>query len=266
MHSQTHTLSHSHTFTRLQQLKELYELHQPLELSTIRFSFVVTDASSSNHGITSRVHVSNPANVATSTISLRMVPEAGIHQSREMRPDTELLAHARSGDHAAFRSLVERYEPVVAGTVQGMLGPGPEAEDVGQETFIRFYRALDSFREDSSLKTYLTRIAINLSLNALKRRRRLRDRFVRSDEHEFPEPALNGDGHIERAERDSVVRRAIDRLDPKHRAVVVLRMINGYSTKETAELLGLPLGTVLSRLSRGMKHLESLLKPYEYML
>lgn len=195
-----------------------------------------------------------------------MIPDAGTDQLREAGRETDLLARARSGDHAAFRSLVERYEPTVSGTVQGMLGPGPEAEDVGQETFIRFYRALDSFREESSLKTYLTRIAINLSLNALKRRRRLRDRFVRSDESDFVEPTWNAEGEIDAEERALVVRKAIDRLDPKHRAVVVLRMINGYSTRETAELLGVPQGTVLSRLSRGMQRLETLLKPYRGML
>lgn len=185
---------------------------------------------------------------------------------REARRETDLLARARSGDHAAFRSLVERYEPAVAATVQGMLGPGPEAEDVGQETFIRFYRALDSFREESSLKTYLTRIAINLSLNALKRRRRLRDRFVRNDEPDFAEPAVSGEVEMDAGERAALVRKAVDRLEPKHRAVVVLRMLNGYSTRETAELLGVPQGTVLSRLSRGMQRLETLLKPYKDLL
>lgn len=195
-----------------------------------------------------------------------MIPDAGTDQLREARRETDLLARARSGDHGAFRSLVERYEPAVAATVQGMLGPGPEAEDVGQETFIRFYRALDSFREESSLKTYLTRIAINLSLNALKRRRRLRDRFVRNDESDFAEPAVSGEVEMDAEERAVLVRKAIDRLEPKHRAVVVLRMLNGYSTRETAELLGVPQGTVLSRLSRGMQRLETLLKPYTDVL
>ena len=191
-----------------------------------------------------------------------MIPETGTYQTNAVVPDTELLERARSGDQRAFHAIVQRYEPTVAATVKGMLGSGPEAEDVGQETFIRFYRALGTFREDSSLKTYLTRIAINLSLNALKRRRRLRDRFVRRDEENFAEPSISGDREIDRNEQSRMIHRAIDRLDPKHRAVVVLRMLNGYSTKETAELLEVPAGTVLSRLSRGMKRLEELLKPY----
>ncbi|RMH54101.1 MAG: sigma-70 family RNA polymerase sigma factor, partial [Bacteroidetes bacterium] len=88
--------------------------------------------------------------------------------------DETLVARARQGDEQAFRNLVERYESTVAATVIGMLGAGPEAEDVGQETFIRFYRALHQFRGEAAVGTYLTRIAINLSLNALKRRRRRR--------------------------------------------------------------------------------------------
>lgn len=191
-----------------------------------------------------------------------MVLDTDTYQSREAVSDTELLQRARSGDQNAFRSIVQRYEPTVAATVRGMLGTGPEAEDVGQETFIRFYRALEKFREDSSLKTYLTRIAINLSLNALKRRRRLRDRFVRPEEDNMVEPSINGENEMDKEEQARMIRKAVEKLDPKHRAVVVLRMMNGYSTKETAELLEVPQGTVLSRLSRGMKRLEEILRPY----
>ena len=176
--------------------------------------------------------------------------------------DRDLLSRARSGDQNAFRALVERYEPVVAATVQGMLGRGVEAEDVGQETFIRFYRALDSFREDSTVKTYLTRIAINLSLNELKRQKRKRSRFVDIDQSVQNELTMSGNQVVDEKEQKELVRTMIDKLDPKHKAVIVLRMLNGYSTKETAELLKLPQGTVLSRLSRGMKNLELLLKPH----
>jgi RNA polymerase sigma-70 factor (ECF subfamily) len=178
-------------------------------------------------------------------------------------PDGELLQRARSGDHAAFRTLVERYEQVVAATVIGMLGSGAEAEDVGQETFIRFYAALSRFREEASLKTYLTRIAINLSLNSIKRRRRFLSRHVEGDLMDTIGVEA-GAGPVDRAESREVrevVRNAIDRLAPKQRAVVTLRLIDGYSTRETAEILGLPEGTVLSRLSRALKKLQPDLQP-----
>jgi RNA polymerase sigma-70 factor (ECF subfamily) len=172
--------------------------------------------------------------------------------------DDELIARARAGDDGAFALLVDRYEGVVAATVVGMLGPGDEADDVGQETFIRFHRALHDFRGESSLKTYLVHIAMNLSLNALKRRRRSLLRFVRGDEP-LSNLAERRPGPLERLETRETrerVRAAVALLPEHHRAVVVLRMFNGYSTRETADILGIAEGTVMSRLSRAMKDLQ----------
>jgi RNA polymerase sigma-70 factor (ECF subfamily) len=177
--------------------------------------------------------------------------------------DGHLLEQAGRGNHAAFRQLVLRYESMVAVTVIGMLGAGDDADDVGQETFIRFHAALDQFRGEAALGTWLRRIAINLSLNALKRRRRASLRLVSRDQSATPlnEPPIEGHD-AEGAERGAVVRAAIERLNPRHRSVVVLRMLEGLSTRETAEVLELPEGTVLSRLARAMVELERLLAPY----
>ncbi len=176
--------------------------------------------------------------------------------------DDQLLQRAREGDTQAFRYLVERYDRAVAGTVIGMLGRGQEAEDAGQETFILFYRALHSYRDEASLKTYLTRIAINQSLKALKRRQTWKQRFqLRSDLTPLPEPFVEGGDIINQQERIRLVHQALDQLTPQHRAVVVLRMLEGYSTREAAKLLGIPQGTVMSRLSRAMASLQSILNP-----
>jgi RNA polymerase sigma-70 factor (ECF subfamily) len=178
--------------------------------------------------------------------------------------DAELIARAREGDDRAFGALVERYERAVAATAIGMLGDGDEADDVGQETFIRFHRALASFRGDSSLKTYLVHIAMNLSLNALRSRRRVLTRFVsrEQDAIEVPAPSVGPDGEVDAGELRAFVRAAVARLGEKHRAVVVLRMFQDCSTRDAARILGVPEGTVLSRLSRAMKELEQLLAPY----
>jgi RNA polymerase sigma-70 factor (ECF subfamily) len=171
--------------------------------------------------------------------------------------DRHLIDRARAGDERAFQDLVERYEPRVAATVIGMLGPGDDADDVGQETFIRLYRSLERFRGESSLGTYVTRIAINLSLTALKRRKRWTSRFVRQDDGErVPEASWDPRGEQDREDTARAVRAAVGRLAPNHRSVVVLRMIDGCSTKETAEILGIPVGTVMSRLARAMDRLE----------
>jgi RNA polymerase sigma-70 factor (ECF subfamily) len=179
----------------------------------------------------------------------------------DLSGEEALLTRARSGDQAACRELVERHEAGVAGVVHGMLGAGDDADDVGQETFIRFFRSLDRFRGESSVRTYLQRIAINLSLNAIKRRQRGGRRFLSLDDSDEAQhqPAARNTDSVDQAELHRVVHLALDQLSLLHRPVVVLRMIEGYSTRETAELLGLPEGTVLSRLARAMTRLEGLL-------
>jgi RNA polymerase sigma-70 factor (ECF subfamily) len=175
--------------------------------------------------------------------------------------EAELVDRARAGDEAAFRALVVRYEPLVAATATGMLGRGPEAEDVGQETFVRFWRSLDRFRGDSTVGTYLTRIAMNLSLNVLKRRTRMRRWFPGGDLPDRPDPAAGASREVERSETARLVGDAIRTLAPPHRAVVVLRLVQGLSTAETAAALGIPTGTVLSRLSRAQRRLREKLAP-----
>jgi RNA polymerase sigma-70 factor (ECF subfamily) len=180
--------------------------------------------------------------------------------------DAELIARARDGQSRAFRQLVERYEGQVAATVIGMLGPGAEADDVGQETFIRFYESLDQYRGDAGLGTYLTRIAINQSLKALKKRKRWYERFWSRDADPDAaltrEPPVPGEEALDARERAELVHKALEHLSDDHRAVVVLRLLDGYSTRETAEMLDIPEGTVMSRLYRATSTLESLLRPY----
>lgn len=174
--------------------------------------------------------------------------------------DKQLIDKARDGDRQAFSRLVEKYEPVVAATVVGMLGPGQDAEDVGQNVFIRFYKALDDFRGDAALGTYLTRIAINLSLNELKRRQRRRFLFLRPSEVEQDVGEKQVVNPEQAMDAKEAVNKALQQLEPRYRSVVVLRMIHGYPTKETAKILKLPVGTVLSRLSRAQEKLKEHLK------
>lgn len=172
--------------------------------------------------------------------------------------EEELVRAARAGDDNAFKEIVKRHEAIVARTVIGMLGDCPEAEDVGQETFIRFYRALHGFRGDAGVATYLTRIAINLSLNEIKRRKRAAGRLSPKPVEECGEIADPGQDASAALERDRV-RRAVAELDEKSRSVIVLRLMDGYSTAETAEILKIPVGTVLSRLARAQMKLKNLL-------
>ena len=174
--------------------------------------------------------------------------------------DEDLIDAFLRGDDNAFRELVRRYEPVVIATITGMIGVGSEVDDVAQETFIRFYRSLQRFRGESSVKTYITRIAINQSIELLKRRRRRALLFFQK--HSLEDMSIP-DERSEDVYDDTqeVVTKAIQKLDAKSRAVIVLRLIDGYSTKETAKILGVPLGTVKSRVNRARSILREKLKP-----
>ena len=141
-----------------------------------------------------------------------------------------------------------------------MLGPGPEAEDIGQETFIRFFRALNRFRGESGIGTYLVRIAINLSLNEI-RRRKIRYRFHTAGYDDRIDELPDSRDDFKTRERKAVVRSAVQKLEPKFRSVIVLRLLTGYSTEETAEILKIPTGTVLSRLARAQSKLRDLISP-----
>jgi len=173
--------------------------------------------------------------------------------------DRKLIEKVKKGDKVAFSQLVRRYEQTVAGVVIGMLGRCSEADDVGQEVFIRFYRALNDFRGEAGVATYLTRIAINLSLNELKRRQRRNYLFVKNNDNENPE-IKDEENRQDAYDTKQAVHQALQQLNPDFRSVVVLRMLQGYSTKETAKILKLPMGTVLSRLSRAQEKLKILLK------
>jgi len=184
-----------------------------------------------------------------------MIKDKGIYKLT----DQEIIKRVLSGETDLYREIILKYESQVASVIFGMIGKTQEAEDVGQETFIRFYKNLKNFRGDSGVGTYLTRIAINLSLNEIKRRKRKNTMFVfgENENLEIPDKSNSSDNK----EDKDLIHKAIQNLNPKFRSVIVLRLIEGYSTKETAKLLKVPVGTVLSRLTRAQKKLKEMLSP-----
>jgi RNA polymerase sigma-70 factor (ECF subfamily) len=171
--------------------------------------------------------------------------------------DQENIKRVLSGETDLYRDIIKKYESQIASVIFGMIGKTPEAEDIGQETFIRFFKNLNNFRGDSAVGTYLTRIAINLSLNEIKRRKRKNMMFFSGDDHQFD---LAGQDDFSGVKEDKdLINKAIQKLAPKFRSVIVLRLIEGYSTQETAKMLKIPVGTVLSRLTRAQKKLKEFL-------
>ncbi len=174
--------------------------------------------------------------------------------------ERDLVDAARRGDQLAFRQIVENHADGLARTVASMLGPGGIVDDVLQDVFVQFYNSLQSFRGDSSVKTYLNRIAVNKSLDILRRRKRSLKRFVGLDDTHEAELV---DGSSSLPDLDRTVWKAIAGLSENQRAVVTLRLVEGYSTEETAEMLGIKYGTVLSRLNRACNNLKEVLRPLQ---
>ncbi len=181
-------------------------------------------------------------------------------ESYRLADENELIRASLEGNRSAFGEIVSRYRKLVARTVKGMLGDSVFAEDIGQEVFIKLYYSLPEFRGEAKLSTYIQKIAINLTLNEIKRRKRFFSLFSQKGNNEMYEYEIADHEGTEKSEAKELVSKALMGLDPKFRIVVVMRMLQGYSTKETADILKLPLGTVLSRLSRAQEQLKEILK------
>ena len=182
---------------------------------------------------------------------------AGSYSSSD---DYDLVKASLDGDKTAFGEIVKRYQKMVARTVKGMLGDTVYAEDIGQDVFIKLYHSLPDFRGEARLSTYIQRIAINLTLNEIKRRKRFFSMFSHSSNDEMHEYEVTEEDYEERRDAKELVEMALMSLEPKFRLILTMRMLQGYSTKETAEILELPLGTVLSRLSRAQEQMKKILR------
>ena len=184
-----------------------------------------------------------------------------IVDDRFRNADDQLLVEASlKGDKLAFGEIVNRYQKMVARTVKGMLGDTVYAEDIGQEVFVKLFYSLSEFRGEAKLSTYIQKIAVNLTLNEIKRRKRFFSTFSQAgnnEMHEFDIADTESEGKKDAAE---LVNRALQALEPKFRVIITMRMLQGYSTRETAEILRLPMGTVLSRLSRAQEQLKKILE------
>jgi RNA polymerase sigma-70 factor, ECF subfamily len=159
--------------------------------------------------------------------------------------EERLVAKARSGSREAAHELVLLHWPTIWRIVFGMTGRAALAEEIAQETFTRAFAALHRFDADRPLGPWLRRIAVNRTIDELRRERRLE--LVDAEAAEAPyEQALPDDTTIE----------AVRALDPARRAVVVLRFWLDWSLEQIAESLDIPVGTVSSRLSRALAELR----------
>jgi len=171
--------------------------------------------------------------------------------------DLELVRDARNGDMEAFHRLVDRHANYLYGLALSLLDGPADAEDAVQETLKGAFGGLRGFREESSVKTWLTRILIRQVAYARKRRRWLR--LFRPLEAS-PEPIRAAGTEQSNVRLD--VRAAVLALRQEYREVITLRELEGFSYQEIAQALGIPQGTVESRLFRARRELQGLLAAY----
>ncbi|MFB3117571.1 MAG: RNA polymerase sigma factor [Myxococcota bacterium] len=186
--------------------------------------------------------------------------------------DLEAVARAAKGDHEAFRVLVTRYQGRAYRLALRVMRDEEQARDVVQEAFLKAYRSLDRFEARSSFYTWFYRVVMNLCIDA--KRRQPPGRMVEWDEgHALEAPVGTGldavdparqqasgpAGDLERAELRQAIRRAIEVLPDDARQTLLLREVDGLSYSEIAKSLGIPKGTVMSRLHHARRRLRALL-------
>lgn len=182
-----------------------------------------------------------------------------------MKEDVQLIDEALTGDPVSFEVLVRKYQNRLFNTIYHVVGSREEAEDVVQEAFVQAYLKLESFKRNSAFYTWLYRIAFNTAISHRRRKRpEVSVEAVRDALGDEPMDADEGPGeHLLRQERAKQVHSALSALTEEHRAILVLREMEGLCYERIAEVLDLPVGTVRSRLHRArmqMRHqLEELL-------
>lgn len=181
-------------------------------------------------------------------------------------PDRSLVEASAAGDQDAFAALVLRYQAPIVNLARALTADDGEAEDLAQETFIRAYKAIGRFRGDSAFRTWLYRVAVNVIRSHLQRRTRRWKWFGPSlDERESAAQQASALSMPAAVEEDAARRQLIDRalasLPADMRAAVTLRDVHGFDYAEIADMLGIPIGTVESRIFRARQRLRPLLAP-----
>jgi RNA polymerase sigma-70 factor (ECF subfamily) len=167
--------------------------------------------------------------------------------------DEALVRRCRRGDRAALAELLNRHRALMGSIVRRVTGPGGHLEDLMQDVMVAVIEGLDRFRGDAKLSTWVASVAARTSLNWVNRR-------PESRETPLDEEATGAEGdltvEVDRREAAARLQEAIDRLPPGQRAVVCLRHIEGLSVQEVAQALGIPEGTVKSRLHHARRQLR----------
>jgi len=178
----------------------------------------------------------------------------------EQRSDLELVQQVRGGNRQAFTELMRRYQQRVYWTARRIVGSHEEADDIAQETFIKAYLGLGDFRGDASFFTWLYRIAVNLSLNVVRKQQLVR--YLRQSEvleRFFPVQSDPG-SELEQRETESKLERAIQELPEKQKAVFVMRYYDELPYQEISEILKTSVGGLKANYFHALKKIQEYMK------
>ena len=182
-------------------------------------------------------------------------------------PDHELVEQAQKQDKAAFSKLVEKYYDMVYSIAYGILNRRESAQDAAQEVFFKVFKDIQKFEGKSKFKTWLYRISVNMAIDFHRRVRHalsIDGTDVSDDEDEAPIIIVDDakgprDGALQ-SEREEKLKMALTKLTEEHRAILLLREWQDLSYEEIAEILGIEIGTVMSRIFYARKKLAEILK------
>ena len=204
-------------------------------------------------------------------MSTTPLPPQASRREMPFAPDSDLLRCLRAGDEQAYEVLVRQYSGRMLAVARRLLGRGDESADAVQEAFCSAFQAIDRFEGVSALSTWLHRIVVNACLMKLRSRSRrptvsigdVLPAFDETGHHVQPVAQWSEEpcNRLERAETQKQVRACIDLLPDDHRLVLLLRDIEELDTEQTAEVLGISVPAVKTRLHRARQALRSLLEP-----
>ncbi len=191
---------------------------------------------------------------------LRRFDEA--HAEADEVSDPSLIRRFKEGDEQAFNALVRRHQGRIYSLALRMLRTPDDAEDICQDVFVKAYRSLKGFREDSSVYTWLYRITLNLCVNCLRRRKLKNALSLESLAGWFPGRQAAPDREMAREDVGGAVEEAVSRLPSRQRTVFLLRQYEGFSHEEIAQALNRSVGAVKANYFHAVRRLQKELAGY----